>query len=502
MLLISPLEISVMQPPQKPTFTPPDGTVLLRVSRETTFLTEPLYADKSGVDYPLALELQYAPKNPLDNGFREIVKHLDTKFYTDLTQKVECRTRLCEKLRLDPDEPPTISLPDFDKPWENGMYENEPFFELFEKSLRMPSFYTGYSCNTKENSGGFWLPDIMHNFDILRKFAARSMIRCNTGNYCGAWNDVITCLLFAKSSMCPVTSIAFLAGAAFELFASTSVLSFLKSAKYSAEQLRSYIEQVQSLSKTDLKIKAVLQSERFYALNKLFLYSCFGAKPKLMNPETPSSTPEFDEFIAKEKDKLEIISRFGIDWNIVAKIYNNSFDEEDAWLIEKDESFYPNNEPTHITIARVELFFANIFQTKELATVDEWANLSVPTRSQLLGKRMLELDRPEFYAYTLCKARNETYRALVLLAMELYLYRTEHGSFPNELDLLIESGYRETLPLDRFSPNSDAYKYRVESDGTFLLYSVGPCGIDFGGCGPDDDDGHREFIPDNIAVRG
>ena len=472
-------------------------------------MTEPLYEDKSGVDYPLALELQYAPKNPLENGYREIVKHLDTKFYADSTQKVECRTQLCKKLRLNPDEPPTISLPDFDKPWENEMYENEPFFELFEKALRMPSFYTGYSCNTKENSDGFWLPDIMHNRDILRKFSARSMIRCNDGNYCGAWNDVITCLLFAKSFMFPTTSIAFLVGAAFESFALTSVLSFLKSAKYSAEQLRSYIEQVQSLLQTDLKIKAILQAERFHALNELFLYSCFGVKPELMNPETPSSTPEIDEIIAKEKkrfgDTLEIISRFGIDWNIVARMFNICFDEADAWLIETDEHFYPNNESTHKTITRVKLFFANIFRKKEPATVDDWANLSVPTRSRLLGKRMLESDRPEFYAYTLCKARNATYRELVLLAMELYLYRTEHGSFPDKLDLLIENGYRETLPLDRFSPNSDTYKYRVESDGTFLLYGVGPCGIDFCGKGIDDDNtdcDYETFVPDNIAIRG
>jgi hypothetical protein len=70
--------------------------------------------------------------------------------------------------------------------------------------------------------------------------------------------------------------------------------------------------------------------------------------------------------------------------------------------------------------------------------------------------------------------------ALLTVALGLRAYRVEHGSYPSSLDALIAGGYLLRLPNDPFALSGPVH-YRCVSADKYLLYSVGPDGVDDGG---------------------
>jgi len=75
-------------------------------------------------------------------------------------------------------------------------------------------------------------------------------------------------------------------------------------------------------------------------------------------------------------------------------------------------------------------------------------------------------------------AQEETKRRLVVTGIALKRYQLQHGHFPDTLDAL-PPGFVAAVPLD---PMSGApLRYRLNSNQTFTLYSVGEDGRDDGG---------------------
>jgi hypothetical protein len=72
----------------------------------------------------------------------------------------------------------------------------------------------------------------------------------------------------------------------------------------------------------------------------------------------------------------------------------------------------------------------------------------------------------------------ETAKNMIIVAIALKRYELQHHEFPPALDSLTPT-ILKTIPLDYM--NGQALYYRKNSDGTFLLYSVGENGVDDGG---------------------
>ncbi len=86
-------------------------------------------------------------------------------------------------------------------------------------------------------------------------------------------------------------------------------------------------------------------------------------------------------------------------------------------------------------------------------------------------------------------------RRITLLAVALAIYKLAHGQYPQRLSALAPH-YIKTIPVDGFTGNP--LKYHLLNHGqSFLLYSVGPNGVDNGGKGFGTGIGN-----DDIAVRG
>ena len=77
---------------------------------------------------------------------------------------------------------------------------------------------------------------------------------------------------------------------------------------------------------------------------------------------------------------------------------------------------------------------------------------------------------------TAWRSRTESQATLVILAITQY--QKEHGQFPDSLDVLVDKGLLNEVPIDPYSDK--ALVYRTTNNG-FTLYSVGYNFIDDGG---------------------
>jgi len=68
---------------------------------------------------------------------------------------------------------------------------------------------------------------------------------------------------------------------------------------------------------------------------------------------------------------------------------------------------------------------------------------------------------------------------LLEIQLALHVYQLQHGSYPASLNQLVPAVMKQ-LPADPFS-DSQSFKYRRVHSG-YLLYSIGPDGVDNGGC--------------------
>jgi hypothetical protein len=77
----------------------------------------------------------------------------------------------------------------------------------------------------------------------------------------------------------------------------------------------------------------------------------------------------------------------------------------------------------------------------------------------------------------------QTQNALLLGKLALRAYHEEHGDYPQSLPELVTGGYLKGVPADPFARNREdgQFRYRRVSDSAYILYSVGPDGVDDGG---------------------
>ncbi|HTR41043.1 MAG TPA: hypothetical protein VMH87_05460 [Pseudomonadales bacterium] len=72
----------------------------------------------------------------------------------------------------------------------------------------------------------------------------------------------------------------------------------------------------------------------------------------------------------------------------------------------------------------------------------------------------------------------ETAKRTMITAIALKRYQLKHGNYPPDLKVLVPE-FLTAVPLDPV--DGQPLRYRLNSDGTFLLYSIGPNGKDDGG---------------------
>ena len=117
-------------------------SVPLRISPETTYITEPLDASGKWVDYFRAMELKLYPAEMKtdENGVRIITRALGI----GEEKSPEFVEIYYEKLGLDPSMPPTHSFVPWDDegslPIEDWLHDNSPALDIIAEAAAKPAF--------------------------------------------------------------------------------------------------------------------------------------------------------------------------------------------------------------------------------------------------------------------------------------------------------------------------------------------------------------------------
>jgi hypothetical protein len=98
--------------------------------------------------------------------------------------------------------------------------------------------------------------------------------------------------------------------------------------------------------------------------------------------------------------------------------------------------------------------------------------------TNMIGKFFLGLDPGYLHNYLRKLCLIEAQRKLAITAIALKRFQVAHQKFPADLKELTPS-YLASIPIDPM--DGKPLRYRPNSDGTFLLYSVGEDGVDDGG---------------------
>ncbi|MHB8898062.1 MAG: DUF1559 family PulG-like putative transporter [Thermoguttaceae bacterium] len=338
--------------------TPP-----LRISKETTYITEPLTSDGKRVDYFAAMEkLLYPPEMKTDdNGYRLIVRELgdaEDERYDFRGNKIEAETNarseeVYRKLGLDPATRPTMtyvetyeffqkSCPDDGldekqrldrdaqvyepwtlddlpmlKPW---LEKNGPVLDLVGIAVRKPVFFLpiirGSTGGTLGESLSFG--EMQRSRSFARMLSARAHYRIGTGDIDGAIDDVITCARLGRHLERQGTVIARLVGIAIEGVAASIGIAAQCESQPREEQLQRLVDQLNSLPPRP-SMDQTLLTERYYTLDILQSLA-----------HGNSSAAEALALGFGINLKPGIASYVSIDWNIVMQRVNVLMDDWDS----------------------------------------------------------------------------------------------------------------------------------------------------------------------------
>jgi hypothetical protein len=396
--------------------------VPLRISRETTYITEPLTADGKRVDYFAAAEqLCYPPEMATDeNGFRMIVQALGVG--DEFTE--EQRREIYEKLGIDPNVAPTMSymspvevlqvyaegledageLPPemelreyvdqledrLEEPWtvadlpmlEGWLEENSIALDLIAEAVRKPEFCAPW-VRTEEQPplATMSLVGIQEFRDYARGFNARCHHRLAGGDVDGAIDDIVSCARLGRHLQNAGTVIENLVGVACEVIADAMGAGGSLEHQPTAEQWRRLQDDLGQLRERR-GVEHSLEFERLGVLDAIQAIA--------WGEETPDS-------------RLLEGRGYGLDWNLVMHQANERFDQ--LLIGASDESPNSSKESLQRTFSRSE-------------------------HSRLAGDQLGWRLCPALNQYREARRRIVCKEQLLHIAIAMLLYEKDHGTLP------------------------------------------------------------------------
>jgi hypothetical protein len=318
------------------------------------------------------------------------------------------------------------------------------------------------------------LPDTQQCRDFARCLVARAMLRLKEGKADEAWSDLLACHRLARLTAEGPFFIDALVAIAIDGTASVGDYALLEHAKLTATQISKMRRDFAGLPPMPRIADLMDQSERFVVLD--FALS--------MNRQITSQ-------YGADMKKLGLSLTAGVDWNIVLRIINSWYDRL-VTAVRK-----PTRAERQKAIDEVESDLK-----KEGAEAMNWKSLA----SLLLNRRKVaswrvgmivsSLMMPAEGVVSTAEDRWTMQFEITKLALALAEYHAKHSRYPVRLITLAPKYLRE-VPKDIFNNDADLH-YSRKGDG-YLLYSVGENGKDDGGRGRDDAKNGEGW--DDLAVR-
>jgi len=451
------------------------------ISPQTTYLTEPRSTEFYGIDYQSVIEQQLDPGvPPEDNGFRRLAETFGRPFFSVKHGSVEKFTdkhwhRLCRYLELPAEIEPALTFvnwweyektlepeeQEIVKPFWSEQHrllseeaipivrrwldENEAALDVFITAAQKPALYAppmfeGFLETVYINEETYRM--------IVRHMVIRIHYRLATGEVDKAWDDVLIIYRLAERHRRTVWNImSSHTHRAILGIANRAAESIMLHAGWDSDEILRRAEDVMPFQRPfhEDEIRLVLRNERLMLLEHWQHFTPF---------ERGDAPPDFWDWF-KQKN-----------WN--------TFFRRGYAMVEINKRFDELEEQ----------FFSGVPMQKdmedELWTRFLWhGQCAIPIAIGQMVTASLDSSL-EWWRVALKRHRIEASWLRLMFALEAY--RRDNGEYPAALDDLRER-YIDAIPLDVFS--DEPFRYVLE-EGGFLLYSVGPNGIDEDGRGNND----------------
>jgi hypothetical protein len=488
-----------MQPPQTKR---PNNKII--VSRETTWLTEPLRADGT-VDYLAALNGRLSqgvtPENNAAVAFWRAVgpKSIDQKVrkqYFALLGVPELPEEGDYLVPSDAFAPPLPeNTPDekqpwyylgkcCEKPWTKTDYpliadlleKNAKHLDAIVEGVKRPRAYWPQVSEIESPAKLALVVNASAAREAAKQLTARSMLRLGTGDPRGAWEDIMAVHRLGRHVCSGPMLVDRLVGSTIISIAGNRIPVLSQSRKLDASALLQCRKQLLALPPPQPMNDVVEFGERVFALISIHEMAVNKERSSLIKlPDILWSM--YDDEQKRNHELLSKLVAEEVDWNEVLRLENCFFDQN------TDAMRKPPFQERLEAVSNLEKTLAQDAQLAANEAEKTLTNKKADSKQNAkLVWNMLHAAGPlgSFWgAGTIVETREQTFTDLILLAFSLEAFRREKGRYPKTLDQLVPD-YVDAIPADRFVDGKQALKYSADKDG-YLLYSVGANGRDDGG---------------------
>ncbi|MCI0458126.1 MAG: hypothetical protein L0Z62_14275 [Gemmataceae bacterium] len=472
------------------------------VGKDTTYVTRPLTKD-GYVDYVTALNERLSQGvTPANNanvllwktfGPRPEGARLRPEFYKWLgidepPQRGDYYLRLfeylTERLKVDPQERAGELIEQSQEvggwPWSGIQYphlagwlraNDKPLARVAEAVKRSHYYNPLVPPRKPDGSPGNLTNTLLPSMQRCRELAwtlpARAMLHLGEGRYDAAWQDLLTTHRLARQVGRGGTLIEGLVGSTIDHIASHIDLVYLDRAKLSAQQVKDCLRDLQQLPPLPTMADPISLTERFMVLDIVLTLDREGAQVL-----GEIGVRGIEGIGPKERQLLA-----GINWDPALRSVNRMFDRLATAMTARERTTRKKQ------LDQIEDELKKVKASREDFPRALRECKTAEARGKLIGDVLLAKLMPSMRKLQEGRDRIEQTQRNLHLAFALGVYQREHKRYPKTLADLAPK-YLAQIPRDVFS--GQALIYRPSEKG-YLLYSVGPNGIDEGGRWYDDD---------------
>jgi len=292
----------------------------------------------------------------------------------------------------------------------------------------------------------------------VRALTVRAMWHLGEGRSAEAWKDILACLRLARHTSRGSTLIEQLIGIAMDGVACQATVTLLQHDDQGTEQAVKILADLQALPPVSRMAGSLDRGERLFFIDSVIQQVEGKASP--------------NEWSGIEVKSLEVLSLVAIDWNHVLREGNLWYDRFTK------ATRLPTFAQRQQELSNIEADIGQLSSTAISSGAIVGSVLSRDRRSRMASDVLVSLFLPAVSAATQAEDRAITQQRLTLLAAALATYRMRQGEYPETLDELVPAVLTK-LPLDLYT--EQPFIYDRKPDGGYLLYSVFENGADDGG---------------------
>ncbi len=302
------------------------------------------------------------------------------------------------------------------------------------------------------------LPQVQEMRNTVRALLTRGMWNLGNGRADEAWVDILACFRLAQHTGRGNFLVEQLVAIAIDGVACRATVTILQHEDLKADLAAQILADLQALPSVSGVAYSLDQGERLMFIDIVIRWS--------------QGQDSMQSLTGTGSSVFEMVSHLAFDWNFILR-------EGNAWY---DRLVKAGRLPTRAERKRA---FANF--DAELAKLSATATgpgavlgsmVSRRRRSRMMSDVLLSLCLPALNAATRAEDRAITKQQLTVVAAALAVYRTRQGEYPENLAELVPS-ILPKMPLDLYT--EQPFIYERQNDGGYLLYSLFENGVDDGG---------------------